>query len=200
MTESEFLDIVLTNTANRALLERLRLLRLPQCHLAAGCLFQAVWNHVSGRSAAWGVKDYDVFYFDAGDLSYAAEDAVIRRVREATADLGLEVEVRNQARVHLWYPQHFQEDYAPLRSAREGIDRFLVACTCVGIEAAGAQAPAAPDAPLPASVCASLYAPYGLAELAGGILRMNPQSPFPQLFQRKAASYQARWPWLTVIR
>ena len=135
----------------------------------------------SGRSPSWGVKDYDVFYFDAHDLSAQAGDAVIRQVHEAAADLHIEIEVKNQARVHLWYPQHFCRDYPPLRSARDGIDRFLVSCTCVGLEAAG-----------------GLYAPYGLAELATGTLRMNPGSPFPELFLRKAQSYQARWPWLQV--
>jgi hypothetical protein len=175
--------MALANPANGALLARLRPLRLPECHLAAGCLFQAVWNLASGRRPQWGVKDYDVFYFDDRDLSVEAEDAVIRRVHEATADLGIEVEVRNQARVHIWYPQHFKRDYSPLRSAREGIDRFLVACTCVGIE----------------SESGDVYAPNGLQDLASGSLRMNPLCAFPELFQAKARSYQARWPWLQVV-
>jgi hypothetical protein len=61
------------------------------------------------------VKDYDVFYFDDSDLSWDAEDAVIRRVQEAVADLGVTVEVKNQARVHLWYEQRFKATYPRLR-------------------------------------------------------------------------------------
>lgn len=182
MTDAEFLAMALANPANPALLERLRALKLPEVHLTAGCLFQALWNQLSGRSPGWGVKDYDVFYFDGQDLSTQAEDAVIRQVHEATADLHIEIEVKNQARVHLWYPQRFCRDYPPLRSARDGIDRFLVSCTCVGIDATG-----------------GLYAPYGLAELTAGTLRMNPLTPFPELFLQKAQSYQARWSWLKVL-
>jgi uncharacterized protein len=183
MTESELLQIVFRNPANAALLERLRVLCLPQAHLTAGCLFQAVWNLLSGRSPDWGLHDYDIFYFDDRDLSSQAEEAVTRQVQEATADLRIPIEVKNQARVHLWYPQHFHHDYSPLRSARDGIDRFLVSCTCMGIEAAGG----------------AVYAPDGLTDLVSGSLRMNPLTPFPELFLRKAASYQARWPWLTVL-
>ncbi len=183
MTETEFLDAALANPANAALLDRLAAMALPQGYLAAGCLFQALWNRTSGRAADWGVKDYDVFYFDKSDLSWEAEDRVIRQVKSATADLGVTVEVRNQARVHLWYAERFGDGYPQLRSARDGIDRYLVACTCVGVEADGR----------------ALYAPDGLDDLAAGRLRINPRNPRPELFRQKAESYRARWPWLTVL-
>lgn len=173
----------LAHPVNAALVERLAPLALPQGFLVAGCLFQSVWNRQAGRAPGWGGKDYDVFYFDGGDLSWEAEDAVIRRVRAVTADLGVEVEVKNQARVHLWYRERFGLDYPRLASARDGIARYLVACTCVGLELAGG----------------ALHAPHGLEELGAGVLRMNPWHPAPALFVRKAQSYRARWPWLTVL-
>jgi hypothetical protein len=130
------------------------------------------------------VKDYDVFYFDDTDLSWDAEDAVIRRVQHAVADLGATVEVKNQARVHLWYEARFKSPYPQLRSARDGIDRYLIACTRVGIDLADQ----------------TLYAPDGLDDLAAGILRMNPLLPMRELFLKKARDYQARWPWLQVVQ
>src|SRR4029077_3000737 len=43
-------------------------------------------------------------YFDASDLSYEPEDAVICRVKAALDEpLRSMIEVRNQARVHLWF-------------------------------------------------------------------------------------------------
>ena len=182
MTSADFLGAVRQNPINTALLERLPALQLPQCHLVAGCLFQALWNARSGRDAAWGVKDYDVFYFDDSDLSWEAEDAAIQRAAQALVDLGVNVEIRNQARVHLWYPQRFGHAYPQLHSARAGIDRYLVECTCVGVEVA----------------TGALYAPHGLQALAQGLLRVNPLTPQPQLFAAKAHSYVARWPWLRI--
>ena len=182
MTAADFLEAVRRNPVNTALLERLPALQLPQCHLVAGCLFQAVWNARSGREADWGVKDYDVFYFDDTDLSWEAEDAVIQRAAKALADLGVQVEIRNQARVHLWYPQRFGYAYPQLHSARAGIDRYFVECTCVGVEVASGE----------------LYAPHGLQALAQGLLRVNSLTPQPQLFAAKAHSYAARWPWLRI--
>ena len=54
----------------------------------SGCLVQTVWNVLTNRALDYGIADYDVFYFDP-DTSWAAEDAVIRkleeRVRQASA-------------------------------------------------------------------------------------------------------------------
>ena len=183
LTPSAFIAQALSNPVNAELLQRLDSLRLPQCHLTAGCLFQAVWNRQTGRAPDWGVKDYDVFYFDAADLSWEAEDRVIRAVQALTADLRVAVEVKNQARVHLWYRNRFQADYPQLTRATDGIDRYLIACTCVGIDTRSR----------------SLYAPNGLDELQRGILRMNPRFAQPAMFRDKARSYQARWPWLSIV-
>ena len=183
LSAQTFIEQALRNPVNAALLQRLSGLALPQCHLTAGSLFQACWNLQSGRSADWGVKDYDVFYFDDSDLSWGAADEVIHQVQARGADLGVTVEVRNQARVHLWYPERFQSPYPRLRSARDGIDRYLVACTCVGIEVHSG----------------ALYAPDGLHDLQAGLLRMNPLLPKRELFHRKALSYRERWPWLRIV-
>ena len=148
MDSRDFISCAMSNPANVALLSRLPSLVLDQCYLTAGCLFQAVWNRSSGQAADWGIKDYDVFYFDEHDLSWEAEDAVIQRVAALSGDLGIRVETRNQARVHLWYEQRFGTSYPKLASARDGIDRYLVSCTCVGIEVASGD----------------LYAPNGLQE------------------------------------
>lgn len=103
LNEASFVALALANPVNAELIERLGGMGLPQCHLTAGCLFQAVWNRQAGRAPGWGVQDHDVFYFDGDDLSWEAEDRVIQAVQARTADLGVKVEVKNQARVHLWY-------------------------------------------------------------------------------------------------
>lgn len=178
MTPTLLTSIALTNPVNVAILERLPSLGLDQAWLVAGCLYQAVWNERDGRAADWGVKDYDIFYFDT-DTSYEAEDVIIRQAADLFADLGVTVELRNQARVHLWYPGRFGRNIAPLRSSKDGIDGFLVACTCIGISPDGA-----------------IYAPNGLDDLAAGILHPNPRNDNPALYRAKVDSYRRRWPWL----
>lgn len=178
LTAPEFLNLIRRNPVNAAILDRLPALGAPQAHLVAGALFQTVWNVRGGRPPGAGIRDYDLFYWDA-DTSYEAEDAVIRRAALLFADLNARVEVRNQARVHLWFPHKHGVTRPPIGSAREGIRQFLVECTCVGVDARG-----------------ELYAPCGLADLAAGILRPNPHNHTPGLYAAKVADYRTRWPWL----
>lgn len=182
MTVDPFLSIALGNPINAQILDRLPSLSLDQCMLTAGCLFQAVWNQQINQPPAWGVKDYDVFYFDP-DLSWEAENELINRARHLFKDLDVVIELKNQARVHLWYGQRFGRPYPQLQSTKDGVDRYLIAGTCIALDA----------------VTGELYAPFGLDDIENGLLRINPNNPQPQLFMQKARSYQARWPGLEIV-
>ncbi len=179
-----FVRDVLANRNNRAILDRWQTLGLHDGWLVAGCLFQTVWNVQQGWPAEGRIKDYDLFYFDGADLSAEGERRMQSQVDEQMRDLSISIEVANQARVHLWYPGYFGVPYPQLRSAREGIDRFLVRGTCVGIR--------------PSGDGLEIYAPYGLGDLYEGLLAPNALRDCPALFKEKADSYRARWPWLTV--
>lgn len=176
MEDGEFVALVRRNPAVATILDRLADLCAPDAWLTAGCLAQTVWNLQQGRPPAENIRDYDLFYFDP-DLSWEAEDAVIRR----GADLfpGLAVEIRNQARVHLWFGAKFGYEIPPLRSACAGIDRFLFSGICIGIDAAG-----------------QVHAPFGLHDVMAGLLRPNPNNLRPDQMLAKAEDYRARWPWL----
>jgi hypothetical protein len=143
--------------------------------LTAGVLFQAVWNELTGRPPGTGVWDADLFYFDA-DTSWDAEDVVIRRGAELFGDLAVPVEVRNEARVHLWYADRFGTPPAPFRDCADAIDAFAAVCCCFGVTV---------DCDRP-----RVYAPYGYADLLGLVVRPNPRSPAPRhVYEAKAA----RW-------
>lgn len=101
LTVDTLITLAMTRPVNGEITKRLPTLRLDQCRLTAGCLFQAVWNLRSDFPPDWGVHDYDVFYFDE-DLSWEAENAVIQQARALFKDMGVNIELRNQARFHLW--------------------------------------------------------------------------------------------------
>ena len=109
-------------------------LDLPDWLIMSGAVYQAVLNHLTGRPSDHGLKDYDLGYFDASDTSYDAEDVVIRRVAAAFEEpLRSLVEVRNQARVHIWFEGKYGEAYSPLGSTSEALRRFVSPMFAVGI-------------------------------------------------------------------
>lgn len=166
-----------------AVLETARALALPDAWLVAGAIYQNVWNALTGRPPGHGIKDYDIAYFDAADLSYEAEDAVIARCAPAFAGLGAAVEVKNQARVHLWYEARFGAPYAPLSNATESLQRYAADAHRVAVrlgEAGGLD----------------LAAPCGL----DAIFRMEIRPARPEAdtreFRDKARRQAAIWPEL----
>src|SRR5438445_1331402 len=134
MNDAAFVTSSLANPTVRAILNRLPSLALPDAWLVSGPLFQTVRNVTTSRPPTYGIKDYDIFYFDP-DTSYEAEDRAIALVADVFSDLGVSIELRNQARVHLWYPAKFGAPYAPAARATDGIDRFLMHNAQVGIRA-----------------------------------------------------------------
>ena len=185
--EREFLDFVRANPGVAAILERMRDFPAPDLWLVSGCLFQSVWNVLERKDPAHGILDYDLFYFDP-DASYEAEDAWIKRAAAHFAPTALPVELRNQARVHLWYAKKFAiADYPPLKSACDGVDHFLFPACMVAVR------PRADDE-------LELYAALGLDDVFNRVLRSNPLWPQPrdERFWSKVRRYQSAWPSVTV--
>jgi hypothetical protein len=166
-------------------LESARDLDLPDWLIFSGAVYQRVLNHLTGRDLDYGIKDYDLGYYDAADISYEAEDAVIRRAAAAFAPpLSELVEVRNQARVHLWFEAKFGEAYTPLTNSAEALSRFVSPLFAVAVRLEG-------DGRL------TVLAPFGLDDLFALRLRPNPTRR-THGFARTAASVTARWPELSV--
>ena len=166
-------------------LQTARDLVLPDWLVFSGAVYQPVLNHLTGRSPDYGIRDYDLAYFDASDLSYEAEDRVIRRVRAAFDEpLRSMVEVRNQARVHLWFEAKFGEAYSPLSCTAEALERFTSATFAIG-------ARLEPDDRL------HIEAPFGLSDLFTLRVRPNPRRKTAG-FARACDNVLRRWPELTV--
>ena len=185
MNRDEFLAAALRNPANEIIADELFRLALPDAWIVSGCLVQTVWNVLTKRAIDYGISDYDIFYFDP-DTSWAAEDAVIRELQSRLAKLPIKIEARNQARVHLWYPEKHGLPYPPLACSTEGIDRFLTRNTRVGIRRTRDGY--------------DVYAPGGFDDIAGMIVRPNPGTNFSAVnYENKAARWQALWPEIRVL-
>jgi uncharacterized protein len=128
-----FVDIVLADPLIRETLTRARVLDLPDWLLVSGALYNTVWNYLTMQPSGYGIKDVDLFYFDALDLSYEAEDEIIRKAAIAFEGLAAPVEVRNQARVHLWYEARFGGTYPALSSSAEALSYFASKTHAVGV-------------------------------------------------------------------
>jgi uncharacterized protein len=161
-------------------------MELPGWYLAAGCLYQTVWNVVTGQPPEAGILDYDLAYFDSSDLSWDAEDAVIRAGAEAFGGLPAPVQIRNQARVHLWYERKFGVPCPPYESTEAAIDTFEATAACLGVR-------------LKPAGTWRIYAPYGFADVFNLVVRPNPVLATRSVYEAKTRRWRQQWPGLTVL-
>jgi uncharacterized protein len=185
MDTNDFLAAALRNPINQAIADELCRLALPDAWIVSGCLVQTVWNVLTSRPVDYGIADYDIFYFDP-DTSWQAEDAVIRKLQGSFAKLEVKIEVRNQARVHLWYPQKHGLPYPALQSSTQGINRFLTKNTRIGTHRT--------------QDGYDVYAPDGFDDVAHMIVRPNPGPNFSaESYATKTARWKKLWPEITVL-
>ena len=185
MSEDEFIALVLTNPVNRAILARLPELELQDAWLVSGALFQTAWNAITDRPAQHGIRDYDLFYFDS-DTTWQAEDKAIRRALPLLSEIDAAIEIRNQARVHLWYEEKFGKPYPPLSCTTHGVDRFLTVNAKVGIGFDGRSY--------------QVYAPNGFDDIAELIVRPNRTPNFHAgRYSEKAERWKNLWPEISVL-
>lgn len=152
----------------------------------SGSVYQAAWNDVTGRAPGYGVKDFDLGYFDE-DVSWDAEDAVIKRVAAAFEEpLRSRVETRNQRRVSEWFEEKFGEPYPPVEDTAEALTRFVAPAFAVGVR-------------LEDDEQITVVAPFGLGDVFDMVIRPNPHRPLAKDWDRVTARALERWPELKIV-
>ncbi|MCI4663231.1 MAG: nucleotidyltransferase family protein [Neomegalonema sp.] len=167
-------------------LRRARDLGLPDWWITSGAIYQSLWNAQTGKPSGYGVKDVDLIYFDGSDLSYDAEDAVIRRATPIFAGISTPVEIRNQARVHVWYPDRFGQAYPQLASAAESLLYYASRTHAVA-------------ARLLAHDVIDIVAPFGLTDIFARRIVPNFALDNRSTHEAKAARAAACWPGVEVV-
>lgn len=184
--EAAFREIVWADPLARAALEAARDLDLPDWRVVSGVLYNTVWNHLTGKPSGHGIKDVDLFYFDAGDFSWEAEDRVIRDAAPVFAGLAVPAEIRNQARVHLWYPQKFGRPCPAYASSDHSISYFASRTHAVGVR-------------LEADGRLDMVAPFGLDDIFSFRITPNYALDNRETHEAKAARAKACWPEIEIV-
>jgi hypothetical protein len=173
------------NDVAQAAMMAVREIALPDGYLGAGGVTQTVWNLLHHFEPGGGIKDYDLVYFDASDLTVETEKQIEADVAGRLAGLPVVVDVKNQARVHLWYEGRFGRTLEPFHSTGEAIATWPTTASSVGVRY--------DDKTF--VVCA----PFGLSDLFAMIVRPNKAIVTREVFEEKAIRWASRWPELTVL-
>lgn len=165
----------------RVILDRWPSVALPDGWLSGSLLAQAHWNATFGLPPLNGIADADIIYFDADDLTEAGEARHAARVAALFADLPVRFDVKNEARVHLWYPDHFGRVIPPYLSSRDATETFPTTVSAIAI------------------TDRALSAPFGLTDLLHPLVRPNATLIDSSYYAKKAERWRQFWPELLIL-
>jgi uncharacterized protein len=169
----------------REILERFEEIALPDAWLVAGSIAQTVWNLGCGQPAELGLKDVDLIYFDDQDLSFDAEASHERRLRDLFRRLPIKLDVKNEARVHLWYEERFGYAIKAYLSSAYAIGTFPTTATAVGVRRIRGKL--------------ECCAPFGLDDLFSLVVRPNKRQITRAIYEAKVDRWCTIWPRLTFL-
>lgn len=181
---SELENILSRSSLIQEVLRRAPALEMPNWYLGAGAIAQTVWNDHHGFSLDHGIKDCDLVYFDP-DISAEAQDGYKAKGKRLFATLTVEVEITNEARVHLWYKQERGKEIRQYHSTEDAINTWPTTATSVGVRYEGDDF--------------IVYAPYGLHDLLNMIVRPNKTLLTYEVYEQKTKRWKNLWPKLIII-
>jgi hypothetical protein len=155
-------------------------------YIAAGAVAQTVWNNIYGNDSEYGIGDLDLIYFNNDDLSESSEKQIYNDISNELKHLQIKIDIKNQARVHLWYTSKFGYDISPVMSIEDGIDRFPTTATSIGINYNDFDK-------------LYIYSPYGLDDLFSGVVRANKKQITEKIYYAKVNDWLKKWPKLQII-
>lgn len=180
--KASLLDVVCQNPVVVEALTKVAQLNLPNWYIGAGCIAQSVWNHYHGYQLDSFIGDIDLVYYDSQDTSFEAENAVIEQAASYFEDFPIPLDIKNQARVHLWYPEKFGYPIAPYMSTEHAITTWPTTATAIAITLEGPHY--------------HIYAPFGLSDLFALKIKANKVQITQTIYEAKCQKWEKHWPKL----
>lgn len=177
--QSKLLESILQeNRGVYQVVSALERFKLPNAYVAAGCITQTIWNFQDGKPLHNGISDIDVIYYDDNDLSPESESEIETSFNKHFSDIGYKIDITNEARTHLWYESKFGIAISPYISSEDAINSWIPA-TAIGIKYCNGKF--------------YIYAPFGMNDLFGQIIRPNKLLATKEHFECKSTKWKAIW-------
>ena len=175
-------EFVMTIDGMPKILEKIN--HLPNAWVGAGIIFQNVWNVIHGYDFNTFIKDIDVLYWDENDLSWQSENSYIQALTESLSEMNIPFDVKNIARVHLWYEERFGIPKARYHSVQESISTWPVIGACMAMRMNKGQL--------------EFIAPFGFQDMFSLRVRPNKILVNQTIYEGKAIKWKEQWPKLSV--
>lgn len=153
-------------------------------YVGAGGVNQTVFNYYHDYEIDYGIKDYDIVYFD-NDTSYEAEDIIIKDLEERLKNLNVLCDIKNEARVHIWYNPKYGTNREPYVSSEDAISSWGSTVTCIACRLENGKF--------------KFCCPYGLDDLFNLTIRPVKRYFQKEQYEERSLRWKKKWNKLNII-
>ena len=178
----KFISILKQNEDLMTVLNYIYELKLPNFYIAAGSIFQTIWNYYDSKPLNYGIKDIDIIYYDSSNISKDNEQELENKIINHFKELNMnyEFDVHNEARMHPWKKENENKNIDQYKNSEDAIDQWIATVHAVGITKENNEI--------------KLYAPYGLSDIFSKTIRpIKHKANSKELYEKKAKSWNNRF-------
>ena len=185
---NEMINILSQNLELMDILNYIHELKLPNFYIAAGSIFQTVWNFYDNKELNYGIKDIDVIYFNKNNITLEKDLEYYDLISKFCKEKGykIEVDVSNEARMHIWIKEKYNIDIEPYTSSEDAIDKWIATVHAIGLTKKNKKL--------------EIYAPYGLSDIYSKTVRpIKHDNNSKEMYDKKASDWNERFDNLNII-
>ena len=183
-----FIKIIKQNSDLVTILDYIYELKLPNFYIAAGSVFQTIWNYYDNKPLNFGIKEIDIIYYHPINLSKESEQKLEKTIEDyfKKAGLNYELDIHNEARMHLWKKDNENKNIDQYKNSEDAIDQWIATVHAIGITKENNEI--------------KVYAPYGLSDIFSKTIRpIKHKNNSKELYNKKVASWQKRFENLNIV-
>lgn len=184
----KFISIIKKNKELMDMLDYISTLQLPNFYIAAGSVFQTIWNYYDKKDLNYGIKDLDIIYYNAKNLNVDKDREYYSLINDYAKSKGYdyEIDVSNEARMHIWKKEHDGTIIEQYKNSEDAISKWIATVHAIGITKENK---------------IKVYAPYGLSDIFTRTIRpIKHKDNTKELYEKKATSWQKRFDNLTIVK
>ena len=135
-------------------------LNLPNFYIAAGSIFQTIWNYYDGKNLNFGIKDIDVIYYNNDVLSVEKDIEYYNFISKYTKskNIDYEIDVSNETTMHRWQMKHKHgKKIKQYQNSEDAISKQIATVHAIGIIKKNDEI--------------KIYASYGLSDIFSKTIR-----------------------------
>ena len=187
--QSKIVKKILKKNKNLMLvLDYLEKLDLPNFYIASGSVFQTIWNYQDNKDLNYGIKDIDIVYYDKNNLSKEHETKIEYKIIQfiKKENLNYEIDVHNEARMHLWKKENENKDIDQYENSEDAISKWIATVQSIGITKTNGKI--------------EIYAPYGFSDIFSKTIRpIKHKGNSSILYYKKVKTWKERFDKLNII-